>query len=329
MPKIPEIAFDEITIAQKHAAGYDYQRCIRGLWSVHNVIKKISIDNPDSEKALECLYFLGVHAVLDDSALSLVYNGKTNKKYKRGLPSAKYLFQLEKYGFAFTNIQTPQKDTPKSKLAVKNIEQITLSYVLEDVSDCIFGLKLFCSICVEQSGDCFYSADIRVAFANAPKLYAPPVDEVFYFLPQEQKRVAYAIHEQLEALGCIRNLERTYMTKYMHPQKKGEAFATIYAAEDLYFLPEAEKWQKLIFKFNLRNIGKYSDYLAQCTDLVRQSIVETMDCYACKKACGGVRFALDGVQYAKCPFYAFRFDDLSEASVENYMQLLNLEIEQK
>ena len=53
--------------------------------------------------------------------------------------------------------------------------------------DVIFGLKLFSNICVKQTGDCFYAADIRVAFTDAPKLYAPPADEISYFLPDDQK----------------------------------------------------------------------------------------------------------------------------------------------
>jgi len=82
----------------------------------------------------------------------------------------------------------------------------------------------------------------------------------------------------------------------------------------------------LTFKFNLRNIGKYSDYLIECTDSVRQHIIETADCYGCRKACGGVWFYFNGIKYAKCPFDAFGFDDLSAASVENYVQLLDFEI---
>jgi hypothetical protein len=327
MPKIPEIEFCDIKVAENHIDGYDYERCKNGLWSIYNVIKKINLNCSDSIKVLECLYFLGVHSVFENNNMaSLVYTGKTNKKYKRGLPSTKYLFQLEKYGFDFTNIKTLRKDIKKDKLAVKDIIQINLSYIAEDCSDVILGLKLFSDICVEKLGDCFYYGDIRVAFIDALPLYAPPVEEVFYFLPEEQKRVAYRVHEQLEKWGCVRNLEREYMTKYMHPKTKRQVFATIFASEDLYFLPESEKWRKLIFKFNLRNIGKYSDYLTKCTDLVRRSILETTDCYACKKACGGIQFGLSGVEYSKCPFFAFKFDDLTEEAVEDYLKLLALEI---
>ena len=242
------------------------------------------------------------------------------------MPAVKYLFLLEKFGFVFSDIKTSKKDTPKNKLTVKDILQFTLSYCGDDFKDCIFGLKLFSDICMDQSGDCFYSGDIRVAFTDAPKLYAPPVDEVFYFLPEEQKKAAYVIHEQLEKYGCVRNLEREYMTKYMHPKIRGQVFATIFAAEDLYFLPKSEKGKKLTFKFNLRNIAKYADYLAKCTDSVCRSVIKTTDCYACKKVCGGIQFAFDGNRYAKCPFYAFRFDDLSKEAIENYIQLLEFEV---
>lgn len=332
MPRTPGIKFDDIIIAETHLGGYDYERCKNGLWSIHNVIKRIISDSADSgAKLLECLHMIGANAAFADNAKSsLVYSGKTNKKYKRNMPSAKYLFRLEEYGFVFSEIETTQKDTVRSKLSVKNIQRFTLSYNSAGHSecdcDCIFGLKLFSDICMTQSGDCFYAGDIRVAFASAPKLYAPPVDEVFYFLPAEQQITVYAIHNKLEELGCARNLEREYMTKYFHPKGKRQVFATIFAAEDLYFLPESEKWRKLTFKFNLRNINSYAGYLAECIDSIIKSVTtETTDCYGCKKACGGIKFSFGGANYAKCPVDAFRFYDLSEKAVKNYIKLLEFE----
>lgn len=341
MPKIPEINYDDIFFADKYLDGYRKERCKDGIWSIYNVIKKIISDysnelplhysNSDKDngyiKVLECLYMIGVNAEYEDKAMSLlIYTGKTNKKFKSGMPNTKYLFQLEKYGFIISNLVTQKKDTPRKKLAVKDITQFCLSYNGGDFSDVIFGLKLFSNICMKQTGDCFYSADIRIAFTNAPKLYAPPAEEIFYFLPKDQKNSAYAIHNKLEELGCIPNLEREYMTRYLHPKTKGKTFATIYASENLYFLPlEIQTLQKVVFKLNLRNIGKYSDYLTECTEKIRESVLGTENCYSCKKKCGGVVFSYQSKTYVKCPWHIFRFFDLSKEAVENYIKLLDLE----
>ena len=41
MPKVPDIYFDDITIAEFYLDGYKKERCAAGLWSIYNVIKKI------------------------------------------------------------------------------------------------------------------------------------------------------------------------------------------------------------------------------------------------------------------------------------------------
>ncbi len=340
MSKVPEIEFDNITIAAKHIDGYDYERCKVGLWSAYNVIKKIlscysngfplHVTSGDKDttyaKLLECLYMIGANSKFkDDDFVLLIYSGKTNKKYRRNMPTTKYLFALEKFGFVFNDLVTLKEDIPKNKLSVKDITQFSLSYNAGDFTDVIFGIKLFSDICMKQTGDCFFTGDIRVAFVDAPKLYAPPIDEVFYFLPEGQKKIAYTIHNKLEELKCVRNLEREYMTKYMHPKLKGHVFTTIFAAEHLYFLPESETQQKLAFKFNLRNISRYADYLSACTESIRQSVIRAEDCGMCNKKCGGVVFSYEGKTYSKCLTHIFRFNDLSEKAVDNYIKLIEFE----
>lgn len=330
MPKVPEIQYSDITISEQYINEFNHDRCANGLWSIYNVIKKIIFncnDDTDYKRVLECLYMIGANGTFEDHDSSLlVYRGRTNKKYRRNMPAAKYLFQLEKYGFVF-DILTSDTDTPGKNLAIRDITQLKLSYHDNGFSNVIFGLKFFSDICVEQSGDCFYTGDIRVAFAGMPRLYAPPVEEIFYFLPDDQKKLAYAVHNKLDELQCLRNLEREYMMRYMHPKKRAQTFATIYAAEHLWFLPDSEIRQKLSFKLNLRNIGEYADYLYQCTEAIQQAVIDTPDCYGCKKACGGIAFAYKGKTYTKCAWYIFRFGDLSEKAGANYIRLIELENE--
>lgn len=115
------------------------------------------------------------------------------------------------------------------------------------------------------------------------------------------------------------------MTRYIHPKSKGKTFATIYAAEHLYWVsPEFSDQHKLTFKFNLRNIGKYSDYLSECTESIQKTVQETFDCYMCGRNCSAV-FDFQGKTYSKCSWNIFRFSDFSEKALENYIKLLELE----
>ena len=340
MPLISEIKFDEITIAEKHTNGYNYEHCKSGLWSIYNVIKRIM--NASHPRVSECLLMIGANAVFEnDDLISLVYNGKTNKKYRRNMPAAQYLFELEKYGFALNGIVLSSKEESKNKLSIKDINQFSISYNSGDFNDVIFGLKLFSDVCVKQASPlaCFLAGDIRVAFSDAHKSYAPPADELFCFLPEAQKKAAFAIHNKLEELGCTRELEGENAVKYKRaknkgPKNKGLVFATIWAGKRLWFLPESEKEQKVVFKFNLRNIGKYADYLKKCTELVRKSILEADDCWLADSKtgkcgngqnCGGVGFEYNEKTYIKCTRYFCMFKDLSERAVENYIELIELE----
>jgi hypothetical protein len=105
------------------------------------------------------------------------------------------------------------------------------------------------------------------------------------------------------------------MTRYIHPKGKGKTFATIYAHEN----------NRIELKLNLRSINAYIHYLDGCAESIRESILHTHACESCKKACGGVLFEYKGVEYRKCPWYIFRFDDFSEMAVNDYMKLIELE----
>jgi len=338
MPLIPNIEIDDITIAEKHTSGFNLERCEIGLWSIYNVIKKIA-NNACPRQVTECLLMIGANAKFENNGMmSLVYSGKTSKKYKRGMPGAQYLFELENFGFVFYNIDTLEEGTPnKRKLSVKNIKQFYVSYNLGDFRDVIFGLKLFSDICIKQSSplSCFLAGDIRVAFEDAPKLYAPPADELFYPLPNEQKKAAFVIHDKLVAMGCVRELEGEHAVKYKH---KGQMIATIWAGERIWFLPEIEQKQKLVFKFNLCNIGQYTAYLDECTEEIRKSIVGVDNCGHNKKNercangqknCDGVIFEYQGKKYKKCTRYFCIFKDLSEQAIFNYVMLITLENEHR
>ena len=336
MPLIPEIKFDDVNVAEKHTSGCNYERCKTGLWSIYNVIKKIA-NHSCPRQVTECLLMIGANAKFEnDGMMSLVYSGKTSKKYKRGMPTAQYLFELEKFGFVFYDIAISKEETSKNKLSIKDLKQFSILYNSSDFTDVICGLKLFSDICVKQSSplSCFLAGDIRTASSDAHKSYAPPAEELFFPLPEEQKKAALAIHEKLEEMRCVRELEGENAVKYKHTKHKGQVIATIWAGERLWFLPESEKVQKVVFKFNLRNIGKYTDYLNECTEAVRKSILESNICSLAEsktdrcgdgRSCGGVVFIYKEKTHIKCTRYFCMFKDLSERAIENYAKLIDLE----
>jgi hypothetical protein len=86
----------------------------------------------------------------------------------------------------------------------------------------------------------------------------------------------------------------------------------------IYHNPDAKIGRKVEFKFNLRNIKKYTYYLSECTESIRNAIIKAENCHGCEKACGGILFEFDGIKYCKCPWHVFRFWDLSEKAVKNY-----------
>jgi len=336
MVDIANIKLEDVAIADKYTDGYDYERCKIGLWSAYNVIRKMR-DRTHPTVVRDCLCNISVNAEFENNDIvALVYSGKTNEKYKRGMPATRYLFELEKYGFVIDNLITSKEDVPRHKLPVKDIVQFRISYHGSDFVDVILGLKLFAIACMSQTKPnvCFYNADIRVAFPGATKLYAPPINEVFGFLPEEQKKAAYAIHNKLDEIGCVRNCEGD-ATKYLLGK---QIFATIWVGERIWFLSEDEWSQKLIFKFNLTHLGQYASYLDECTKSIRESIFTVDNCGHNKKNercengqqnCDGVMFEYQGKKYKKCTRYFCIFKDLSEQAISNYVKLMELEYEHK
>lgn len=324
MPKISNISYEHL-----RGSAHNISIPVDCIWGIYCVIKKV-IDghneyNGECRRVVEYLYAIGVNGVFEDEhGNTLIVKGITNPKWKRAFPALKYLFELEQYGFRIHDILTNNGEVSRKKMKIKDVIEFRITYSETDYSGVIRGLKTFADACFAIKGDPFYSADIRILFSDTSKRYEPPIDEILFHLPEEQKKAALMIHQKLETLGCTRNLEREYMVRYEHPQNKGKTFATIYHKNQFWFA-DFDNDQDLSFKLNLRHIDEYSDYLEQCTESILLSIKNTALCYGCSKHCGGVRFTLQNVNYVKCPSHIFRFFDLSPQCLKQYLQLLDLE----
>lgn len=329
MPMIPQIAKQDITINEKLRMGFANKDCIEGLWSICNLIGRIARlkgDKPETPKILSYLYCIGYFGCFenDDFTVLSVDAGKKDVKAGAFFPKPTYLFELEEFGFKIFDLELADEDKPRNKLTIKDVLRFRISFKGDEYA--LLGLKLFAEACGKITGDPFDVGDIRVMFEGASRLYAPPVDEIFYVLEDAQKKIFLPVHERLTELGCERNLERAYMMRYVHPKSKGKTFATMYLVYQPWFSVSGEKVEYQI-KLNLRNIAAYTDYLKQCTRSIQKAVKYTADCGGCKKACGGVSFEFDGKYYVKCPTHIFRFSDFSDRALENYLALINLENE--
>ncbi len=313
MLMIPDIKRGDVSIDEKYIEGFDKERSIEALWLIYSFIK-------ENNAEIEGLYSIGAlgEFIGDDLSALVIDYQKKDTKTSAFLPSPKKLFLLEKLGFSITELQLVDADKPKNKLTGKDILQFKFSYLKN--SELLLGLKLFATACGKFKGAPFGTSDIRIMFENAPKKYSPPIEEILYILPKEQRQAAAIIHNKLEELGCTRN-----MTEYFHPKTKNKPFATIYTHIGFWFFEDIPDGTGFALKLNLRNIGKYVNYLSDCTDSVRESILKTTDCYGCKKACGGVKFEFENKKYAKCPGYVFRFSDFSQQAINDYLKLIEFE----
>lgn len=317
---IPDIKKSNISITTKHTQGYDEKRCIEALWLIYNFIKENNFINDNSDQKLRELYSIGVLGdLITDGSLALTVDyQKKDTKVGAYFTSPKNLFSLEKYGFSITDLKLADITKQKNKLSKKDVLQFRFSYLKND--NLLLGLKLFATACSKFRGEPFFVGDIRIMFIDAPKNYSPPVEEIFYVLSEDQRHIANMIHNKLEALGCTRNV-----TEYFHPKTKNKPFTTIYTHIGFWFFDGVPEGKGLVLKLNLRNIGGYADYLSECKDSIQQSVLNTTDCSGCKKACAGIRFQFNNKKYVKCPWHIFRFNDLSEQAVGNYIKLLELE----
>jgi hypothetical protein len=232
MPKFPEITVGDISVDEKYTYGLDTKTCIAALWDVYRLIKKIrdgAQSREEADKILTYLYCIGTFGDFKDDTRTVltVDSQKKDKKAGAFFTHPQYLFKLERFGLLVLRLETTGEDRPRSKLRARDIRAFDIFCMDAELHFAITGIRLFALASAKHYGQPFYQGDIRVAYKNAPKQYAPPADEIFDDLPEAQRAPALTLHQALEALGCTRELERPYMLKYTHPKLKGQAFATL------------------------------------------------------------------------------------------------------
>jgi len=161
LPDVPEFAFGDIDISDEYLNGRDKARCINALWSVYNVMKKISTDSTH-KTTFYILYHLCKSAVFkDDNFDTLICTDAFSPG--KWLTNTNYQYSPEKYGFVYSDFVYRDGAIPKKKTDLRQIKQLTLSYNREDFEDVLFGMMLFVEINAKQSWPYFYNADVRIA----------------------------------------------------------------------------------------------------------------------------------------------------------------------
>ncbi|MCL1787690.1 MAG: hypothetical protein FWG38_06860, partial [Defluviitaleaceae bacterium] len=164
---IVEIERDEIDILDEYLNGQPRERCINALWSVYNVMKKMSADTT-YKTTFGILYHLCKSAVFKNDNMDALICIDTFKPNK-WLTGINYQYLPEKYGFAYSDMVGREGVTLKNKTDLRQIKQLTLSYNGNDFDDVLFGMKLFVEINEKQSWPYFYEADVRIANGGSPR----------------------------------------------------------------------------------------------------------------------------------------------------------------
>jgi len=160
--KIPDIQFDEIDIDDKYLHGRDKNRCINALWSIYNVIKKMSV-NKSFRYASMFLYEFGKNGVFTDDEMNALRWSKGFDSNKSWVPGPKYQYLPTDFGFVYSNMVYKDGVQPKKKEDMQNICALSVSYDGDDFTDVMYGLQLFVEICDQQPWPYFFEADVRVA----------------------------------------------------------------------------------------------------------------------------------------------------------------------
>lgn len=171
LPRIHEIAYNDITVADELLCGYNEERCKNALWSAYNVLKKMK-DAGAPKNRYYAIYVICAHASYDAVTGSLIYSGKTNRDFNDSFPVPDSCYAIQEYDFVLFDFVYPGEKKPK-KIELGKLKQFSLSYKGTDFVDAILGLKILGVASAKHSWPFFVFADIRVAFKNAAELGLP------------------------------------------------------------------------------------------------------------------------------------------------------------
>lgn len=354
MENTVEIKYDDISIADEHLNGYDYDRCKNALWSIYNFFKKIKSDyisdSGRTDMIINNLYLIGRFASFQDGGLdSLVFAGneKVNingrlQKIKFGSPKV-FPGELEKNGFLFSDFTYSNGDGQTKKHGTNEIEKFTLSYKGDNFKDVIFGLKLFADICAKfssgsRAGVFFQNGDISIAFkdtdvekkekehidnmkSNVKSIKDMLSEERFNIVSDRDKAFMIAFDEAMNGLGYgfggktgVASKNEKYVFIYTKAGLKSNASFARFLIRE----------DCIILRIYFNDIDEHRKYIENAPSHIKDAFAfNGGDCINCSSTCMKSRaYVIDGNQYRKCCHSIAHFNAPSVERLPDYMALL-------
>jgi len=270
MHKIVEINYNDITIAEEYLNGHDEARCKNALWSMYNVLIEM-LDAPtfDDRQALAYLSAFNMLNLLSKNALfrdadmdTLVWLGEFGPG--EWVSAEKYQYIPEEYGFVYSDFVYKDGVKPKKKIDVRNLQQLSLSYIGDDYADVILGLKLFADICARHSWPFFRFLDLRVAFKNAAKLGLPLGQR--WDKPYAETKVSveemcnYFLMDKTLRAGADGLLALAKQFKMRNHEKSHRSYTFTYRGENVMNIDNHETFDSLEIMLNIGR-GEHAEKL--------------------------------------------------------------------
>jgi rubrerythrin len=151
------------------------------------------------------------------------------------------------------------------------------------------------------------------------------IQEAIQFLPHDEQKVAYDLHELSKSLklkiGMRRNL-----------QKAGRGYCIEYSTKKpnrmLFIIKTGEKYKTneidFRIKANLFHIEDYRETVEESPSKIKESIKSTAQCGKCNPVCYNVKskYTLDGVFYDPCYIKGHHFENLNSLEWSKLKQLI-------
>lgn len=151
------------------------------------------------------------------------------------------------------------------------------------------------------------------------------IHEAIQFLPQEEQKVAYELHELSKTLNLKIGMRRNL-------QKAGRGYCIEYSTKKpnrmLFIMKTGEKYKTndidFRIKANLFHIDFYREAVEESPSKIKESIKSTGECGKCNPVCYSVKsqYTLDGVFYDPCYIKGHHFENLNSVEWKKLKHLI-------
>ena len=143
--------------------------------------------------------------------------------------------------------------------------------------------------------------------------------EMIRILPNDAYEKALGFINFGVALNCKANIRYAHANKYWRC-----VFSRKKPSRVLFTVECTDEWWRV--KACLWNIDNYRNYLSECSDKIKNIIINAYNCKSCNNHCkGGAGFTFKGIKYQKCVGCCFYFSELCKDDWNGLLQLITQE----